>query len=166
MRKDARFEIVTPPRFALTCFVVKVRTSMVTHTLSLTCFSRVKFQEEGFMNGMQAKLRLAVKRSLEFQNAVLGTMVNESGRALTTCTRVGVAHENCMHAQGQQGNETAALVDAVNQSGKAFMISTKLSGQTVARFAIGGAQTQQRHVRAAWQLICETADGLLATAQA
>ncbi|CAK0780080.1 hypothetical protein CVIRNUC_004931 [Coccomyxa viridis] len=90
VRKDNRFEIVTPPRFALTCFVLK----------------------------------------------------------------------------GPLGNETAALVDAVNQSGRAFMISTELSGQTVARFAIGGAQTQQRHVRAAWQLICEAADGLLATARA
>ena len=34
VRKDNRFEIVTPPRFALTCFVLKVRTSMVTHNLS------------------------------------------------------------------------------------------------------------------------------------
>ena len=83
-----------------------------------------------------------------------------------TCTRVGVAHEKCLHAQGPQGTETAALVDAVNQSGRAFMISTELSGRTVARFAIGGAQTQQRHVRAAWQFICEIADGLLATAGA
>ena len=33
VRKDDRFEIITPPRFALTCFVVKVRTSVVTHTL-------------------------------------------------------------------------------------------------------------------------------------
>ena len=91
---------------------------------------------------------------------------NESSRALSTRISVGIDHENCMHAQGPLGNETAALVDAVNQSGRAFMISTELSGQTVARFAIGAAQTQQRHVRAAWQLICEAADGLLATAPA
>ena len=91
---------------------------------------------------------------------------NESSRALSIRISVGIDPENCMHAQGPLGNETAALVDAVSQSGRAFMISTELSGQTVARFAIGGAQTQQRHVRAAWQLICEAADGLLATARA
>ena len=68
-----------------------------------------------------------------------------------------------MHAeQGPSGKDTAALVDAVNSSGKAFMITTELSGRCVARFAIGGAQTQERHVRAAWQLITGLADKLLA----
>ena len=71
----------------------------------------------------------------------------------------------CVRVQGPQGNETAALVDAVNRSGRAFLISTELSGRTVARFAIGGAQTQQHHVRAAWQLICETAESLLVPAR-
>lgn len=70
-----------------------------------------------------------------------------------------------MHAQGPSGKETQALVDAVNHSGKAFMITTELSGRTVARFAIGGAQTQERHVRAAWQLISELADEVLAAAK-
>ena len=64
--------------------------------------------------------------------------------------------------QGQTGKETAALVDAVNKSGKAFMITTELSGRCVARFAIGGAQTQERHIRAAWQLISQLADKVLA----
>ena len=68
----------------------------------------------------------------------------------------------CMLWQGQSGKETAALVDAVNKSGKAFMITTELSGRCVARFAIGGAQTQERHIRAAWQLISELADKVLA----
>ena len=68
----------------------------------------------------------------------------------------------CMPWQGQSGKETAALVDAVNKSGKAFMITTELSGHCVARFAIGGAQTQERHIRAAWQLILHLADRVLA----
>ena len=67
--------------------------------------------------------------------------------------------------QGPSGKETGALVDAVNKSGRAFMITTELSGRTVARFALGGAQTQECHVRAAWQLISDTADSLLADAQ-
>ncbi len=57
------------------------------------------------------------------------------------------------------------MVDAVNKSGKAFMITTELSGRCVARFAIGGAQTQERHVRAAWQLISELAGNILAKAE-
>ena len=56
-------------------------------------------------------------------------------------------------------------MDAVNQSGKAFMITTELSGRCVARFAIGGAQTQERHVRAAWELISQLADKVLADTQ-
>ena len=67
--------------------------------------------------------------------------------------------------QGPSGKETGNLVDAVNKSGRAFMITTELSGCTVARFALGGAQTQERHVRAAWQLISDTADRLLADTQ-
>ncbi len=55
-------------------------------------------------------------------------------------------------------------MDAVNKSGRAFLITTELSGHTVARFALGGAQTQERHVRAAWCLISDTADRVLAAA--
>ena len=73
-------------------------------------------------------------------------------------------HGAC-NVQGPSGKETGALVDAVNKSGRAFMITTELSGRTVARFALGGAQTQERHVRAAWQLISDTADRVLAGAQ-
>jgi tyrosine decarboxylase len=49
----------------------------------------------------------------------------------------------------------------VNRSGKAFLVHTELSGTTVARFAVGGAQTQERHVRNALQLISDAADTVL-----
>lgn len=63
--------------------------------------------------------------------------------------------------QGASNQETAQLLDIVNRSGKAFLVHTELSGAAVARFAVGGAQTQERHVRSAWQLLSQAAEEVL-----
>jgi hypothetical protein len=65
------------------------------------------------------------------------------------------------HAQGASNEDAAALLARVNDSGKAFLVDTELSGQRVLRFAVGGAQTQERHVRAAWKLLQEAATAVL-----
>ena len=167
VKKDNRFEIVTPPRFALTCFVLKVRTYTVTHTLSGCIHLPGSISSRSGLHGLgREEATSGHEGSPGVSDSCADALGEESGRVFSACSSMGAAHEKCMRVQGPQGNETAALVDAVNKSGLAFMITTELSGQTVARFAIGGAQTQQRHVRAAWQLICGTADGLLASAQA
>ncbi len=46
------------------------------------------------------------------------------------------------------------------------MVATELDGRTTLRIAIGGAQTQPRHVAAAWDTICREADKVLQGAAA
>ena len=53
--------------------------------------------------------------------------------------------------------ETQRLLDAVNLSGKAYLTHAKLDGHLVIRVAIGGAQTEKRHVEALWALFQELA---------
>ena len=62
--------------------------------------------------------------------------------------------------QGGSNEENAALLEAVNASGKAFLVHTDLGGRYTLRMAIGSAQTQARHVDAAWALICNLAEQL------
>jgi aromatic-L-amino-acid/L-tryptophan decarboxylase len=47
----------------------------------------------------------------------------------------------------------AAIMDAVNASGEAFLSHTKLDGRYVLRLAIGNIRTRERHVRRAWALL-------------
>jgi aromatic-L-amino-acid decarboxylase len=51
----------------------------------------------------------------------------------------------------------AAIMDAVNQSGDAFLSHTKLDGRFVLRLAIGNLRTERRHVRRAWDLLTNAA---------
>jgi len=46
--------------------------------------------------------------------------------------------------QDGKNEDTSALIETVNKSGKAFLITTDLSGRTVARIACGGFLTQAR----------------------
>jgi len=49
--------------------------------------------------------------------------------------------------------ETQAMIDRVNASGRMFISQTTLNGKLTARLAIGNARTREEHVRAAWELI-------------
>ncbi len=68
---------------------------------------------------------------------------------------------NGAFAQGASNEEAAALLAAVNITGRAFLVHTELGGRYVLRFAVGGARTQERHVRATWALVQDTAGRLL-----
>jgi len=59
---------------------------------------------------------------------------------------------------GDEANER--LRDALNASGRMYLIHTRLDGKVVLRMAIGGTYTERRHVERAWVLIRETAAGL------
>ena len=64
-----------------------------------------------------------------------------------------------LHLQGHSNEDTSALIEAVNQTGKAFLITTDLAGQTVARIACGGFMTQVApqtllSLEELWQLQC------------
>jgi len=52
------------------------------------------------------------------------------------------------------------LMNAVNATGKAYFTHTKLNGQVVLRMSIGQTNTEEKHVKATWDLIREMAKDL------
>ncbi|MEO5900894.1 MAG: aspartate aminotransferase family protein, partial [Ilumatobacteraceae bacterium] len=48
---------------------------------------------------------------------------------------------------------TDALIGRANASGEALFTRTVLAGRVALRFSIGGRGTEERHVRAGWELI-------------
>ena len=57
----------------------------------------------------------------------------------------------------------AAIMDAVNRSGEAFLSHTRLDGRFTIRVAIGNPRTQWRHVERVWELLREAAATVEAT---
>jgi len=51
------------------------------------------------------------------------------------------------------------IVERINASGRAYLTQTKLRGQTVMRIGLGNVLTTEDHLRKAWELIRETAEG-------
>jgi aromatic-L-amino-acid decarboxylase len=54
-----------------------------------------------------------------------------------------------------------AIMAAVNAGGRIFISHTKLGGRICLRFAIGNIRTEERHVRAAWELLRRTGEELV-----
>ena len=52
------------------------------------------------------------------------------------------------------------LMNAVNETGKAYFTHTKMNGQVVLRMCVAQTHTEEKHVKAAWDLIQETAKKL------
>jgi aromatic-L-amino-acid decarboxylase len=53
---------------------------------------------------------------------------------------------------------THAIMDGLNQSGELFLTHTKLNGKLTLRMSIGQTNTEERHVRRAWERIRQMAD--------
>ncbi len=63
-----------------------------------------------------------------------------------------------VNGDGERCDEVnAAIVDAVNATGEAFLSTTKLHGRVVLRLAVGNERTTEDDVRAAWQLLKKAA---------
>ena len=58
------------------------------------------------------------------------------------------------HVGGDETNQR--LMDRLNASGKIYLTHTKLGDNVTLRFAIGGVDTREQHVRRAWDLIRQT----------
>jgi aromatic-L-amino-acid decarboxylase len=62
------------------------------------------------------------------------------------------------HVGGDETNQR--LMDRLNASGKIYLTHTKLGDNVTLRFAIGGVDTREQHVRRAWDLIRQTSRDL------
>ena len=62
------------------------------------------------------------------------------------------------HRGGDEVNQR--LMDRLNQSGALYLTHTRLNGQLTLRFCVGQTHTEARHVRRAWERICQVADEL------
>ena len=65
------------------------------------------------------------------------------------------------HRAGDEFNR--GLLERLNQSGKLYLTHTTLNGRYVLRFCVGQTHTEARHVKAAWELIRETAQTIPST---
>jgi aromatic-L-amino-acid decarboxylase len=52
-------------------------------------------------------------------------------------------------------------MDGLNQSGELCLTHTKLNGKLTLRLSIGQTNTEERHVRRAWERICDMADKIV-----
>jgi aromatic-L-amino-acid decarboxylase len=66
-------------------------------------------------------------------------------------------HPPGMDDEAELERHNAAIMEAVNRSGDAFLSHTKLEGRYVMRLAVGNLRTEERHIRRAWQLLVEAA---------
>jgi aromatic-L-amino-acid/L-tryptophan decarboxylase len=66
------------------------------------------------------------------------------------------------HKGGDEANQM--IMDRLNRSGDLFLTHTKLDGKLTLRLCVGQANTQERHVKRAWNRIGEEASRLVAAA--
>jgi aromatic-L-amino-acid decarboxylase len=64
----------------------------------------------------------------------------------------GTDHEEVLDAHN------AAIMDAVNRTGEAFLSHTKLNGRFTIRLAVGSLRTEMHHVERAWRLLQAAAE--------
>src|SRR6266516_2044560 len=57
-------------------------------------------------------------------------------------------------------NFNSEIVERINASGRAYLTQTKLRGRIVMRIGLGNVLTTEQHLRAAWEMIRETAKAL------
>lgn len=73
----------------------------------------------------------------------------------------------CFRVKAASDETNMAILEKVNASGKIFLVHTEVgtgeNKQLLIRMAIGGTNTQLRHVVAAWQAIQDAADDELST---
>ncbi|HEX8093652.1 aminotransferase class V-fold PLP-dependent enzyme [Jatrophihabitans sp.] len=100
--------------------------------------------------GLQAHIRGHVELAREFASWVAADdrfeLLAPHPLALVTFT---------LRAGDDADSATRELLAAVNASGAAYLTHTLVNGRFAIRMAIGSVLTERRHVRAAWQLICE-----------
>ncbi len=102
------------------------------------------------IEGLQHHLREHVRLARHFRKQVENSKHFEMAapaRLNLVCFR---------HRQGDEA--TLGVLERVNASGEMYLTHTRLKGRAVLRMSIGQAQTRERHVDAAWQLLQAAAE--------
>jgi aromatic-L-amino-acid decarboxylase len=104
------------------------------------------------VEGLQFHIRKHVEMAQNFKNWVLESndfelFVEPPFNLVCFC-----------HKAGDDFN--MKLMNAVNATGKAYFTHTKLNGKVVLRMSIGQTNTEEKHVKATWNLIQEMAESL------
>ncbi|MDE2125520.1 MAG: amino acid decarboxylase [Armatimonadetes bacterium] len=109
--------------------------------------------------GLRANIRSHIALAAEFADQIRGSERFE----LTAPPRLSVVCFRARPARDSTGDESDAINEAilarVNQSGEAFLSSTRLNGRLTLRLAIGNLRTERRHVMRVWELLQSAAAG-------
>ncbi|MFV2097735.1 pyridoxal-dependent decarboxylase [Micromonospora sp. LOL_014] len=108
--------------------------------------------------GLQAHIRSAVAHAAWFADQV---RADDRFEIVTP----GPFSLVCFRLRGQPDEVNSALLAGVNASGSVLLTHTRVAGRFTLRLAVGAPRTERRHVAAAWELIADTATGLLADQQ-
>ena len=73
----------------------------------------------------------------------------------------------CLHVATGRGTDadnaaTKAALERVNAGGRSYVTHTVVDGRYLLRVAVGGLETEERHVRALWDDLCAAADAAAA----
>jgi aromatic-L-amino-acid decarboxylase len=102
--------------------------------------------------GIAARLREHVRLAAVFRSLVEA----DPGFEVAAPTPLSVV---CFRARfpdatpEDEDRRNAAMMEAVNASGEAYLSHTRLKGRTVLRLAVGNLRTEERHVRRAYALL-------------
>jgi len=111
------------------------------------------------VDGLQAFVREHIRLAKLFESRVEA----EPGFELMAPVRFGLV---CFRlddgrAPDAMNRVNRELLDRLNATGKVYLSHTVVNGKFTLRMVIGQRMTEERHVRAAWELIRTTAAGLL-----
>lgn len=106
------------------------------------------------------KLREFQRHRLMLQDLVVGCIERDARFEFVQGAppRFGLVCFRVAHATESQH---AAILKAINESGRTFMVHTKLSGRYVLRFAVGGTYSQPGHVLETWSVIQDAVQRVL-----
>jgi aromatic-L-amino-acid decarboxylase len=78
-----------------------------------------------------------------------------------TLQTICIRHQRSEIVDDAQNTHSLAWVDAINQSGDAFMLPSQLKGRWMVRVSIGVESTEREHVQELRALIQKTASNIL-----
>ncbi|KXZ45278.1 hypothetical protein GPECTOR_56g374 [Gonium pectorale] len=104
------------------------------------------------------KLRAYLRHHIALAAAFAAALQADPRFELAAPQRFGLV---CFRLRDVPRQVNAALLEAVNASGRLLIIHTELGGAYTLRLAVGSASTQLEHVEAAWEVIKGAADQVL-----